>query len=102
MTDLVAVPMAMPMAKPRTEPKTNTATTETNMTMSAFAPTPKRCRFPGKRCRFRESASLLTKYKESDYPNSVRYAMPELCLVAGILALLAELSREHSFLFLTS
>jgi hypothetical protein len=95
MTDPVAVPMAMPMAKPRTEPKTNTATTETNMTMSAFAPTPKRC-------RFRESASLLIKYNESEYPNSVRYAMPELSLVAGILALLAELSREHSFLFLTS
>jgi hypothetical protein len=27
--------------------------------VAAFAPTPKRCRLPGKRCRFEESTSLL-------------------------------------------
>ena len=27
--------------------------------MAAFAPTPKRCRLPGKRCRFEESTGLL-------------------------------------------
>jgi len=45
--------------------------------LAALAPTSKRWRFPGKRWRFEESASPLIKCSASDYPNSVRYAMPE-------------------------